>query len=352
MPGFIDPRGKFFSHLDRLAQLQAGMRPPPVNVEVDLSNRCNIGCDGCHFSHLHTRGYYVGDSIDGYEYTGDLMNDSLALHLPTRLAAWGVRGITWTGGGEPAMHPRLADVLTVAGPVIDQGLYTNGTLLHGALPEIIRETCTWVYVSLDHATRDDYHAGKKVDAFEQVCDGVRRLVAASGRATVGLGFLLHEKNWGDCWKMLVLSRKLGVDYVQFRPRVVVDPQQPGKVAEDAGWASACIGLLQTLQEESDVIVDEMRFDMYAAWKEHGYSSCWWCSLQTIITPDGRMWTCVNRRGQPAALLGDLSKNEPMEVWEHAAPELVEDGCRVMCRGHLSNLVLNDVFADKSHVNFI
>lgn len=352
MTGFIDPRGKFFSHLDRLAQLQAGMRPPPVNVEVDLSNRCNLGCDKCHFSHLHTRGHYTGGSADGYENTGDLMDDYLALRLPTRLRAWGARSITWTGGGEPSTHPRLADVLTMAAPMIDQGIYTNGTLLRGALPEIVRETCTWVYVSLDHATQEDYFKGKKADAFEQACDGVRRLVAASGRAVVGLGFLLHAQNWGDCWKMLKLGRALGVDYVQFRPRIVVDPRQPGKVAEDTGWAYACIDLLQSIQEEPDVVVDETRFGRYATWDGHGYDACRWCSLQMVITPDGRMWACVNRRGQPTALLGDLSKNEPMEIWERDAPEVVGDGCRVMCRGHLSNLVLNNVLADQPHKNFI
>jgi hypothetical protein len=52
--GYIDPRGKLFGHMDRLAEIRTGKRPPPVNVEVDVSNRCNLGCRGCHFAHLHS----------------------------------------------------------------------------------------------------------------------------------------------------------------------------------------------------------------------------------------------------------------------------------------------------------
>jgi len=43
MNQYISPRNKLFSHLDRLALIQQGKTPPPVNIEIDLSNRCSLG---------------------------------------------------------------------------------------------------------------------------------------------------------------------------------------------------------------------------------------------------------------------------------------------------------------------
>ena len=53
---YIEPKLKLFAHLDRLAALQRGENPPPVNVEMDLSNRCSLGCEYCHFAYTHTKG--------------------------------------------------------------------------------------------------------------------------------------------------------------------------------------------------------------------------------------------------------------------------------------------------------
>jgi len=349
---FIDPRGKLFSHLDRLFQLKAGLRPPPINIEIDLMNRCNLDCRECHFGYLHTH----GELPNGYEGTGDIMDHNLALSLPRILKRWGVNSVTWTGGGEPTIYPHLDDILEATAEAgLDQGIYTNGTLITERTAYVLRQTCTWIYVSLDHSTREQFTVGKGVDAFDNACRGVKRLLEVSGKAVVGLGFLLHEKNWHDCWHMLKLGRELGVDYIQFRPRIVTDPTCPGMPAEDIRWAEACIGLMSTLEKEPDVVVDTSRFSIYVKWQGHNYDMCWWCGLQAVITPDGRIWTCANRRGQPAALLGDLNLETPELIWEKKArlvPEPVGKDCRVLCRGHLPNLALHDILAERPHANFI
>lgn len=48
MKAYIDPPGKLYANLDRVAEIQKGGTPAPVNVEIDLSNRCSLGCSWCH----------------------------------------------------------------------------------------------------------------------------------------------------------------------------------------------------------------------------------------------------------------------------------------------------------------
>jgi len=354
MTTYIDPRGKLFGHLDRLAQLQAGLRPPPVNVEVDLSNRCNLGCAGCHFAHVHSRGRHAGMPAPGYQPTGDLMDRDLALALPGILKAAGVRSVTWTGGGEPTLYPDLAGVLKATRRAgLDQGIYTNGALLDEETAQTIKRTCQWVYVSLDYADRESYALGKQSDAFDAACAGVKMLTGSG--ATLGVGFLLGPQNWQYATDMVHLGRELGADYIQFRPMVMVDPETPGVVNEDTGWVRHCLAGIRAagLDRVEGVIVDASRFEMYAGWRDHGYDACWWCSMQAVITPDGRVWACVNRRGRPAALLGDLGEWEFGTLWNNRpGPEPVGGECRVLCRGHIPNLMLNDILMDRPHGSFI
>lgn len=35
---------------------ETGKTKAPVNVEIDLSNRCSHGCAWCHFAYTHTKG--------------------------------------------------------------------------------------------------------------------------------------------------------------------------------------------------------------------------------------------------------------------------------------------------------
>lgn len=357
MSHYIDPRSKLYSHIDRIASLQHGKLIPPVNVEVDVSNRCNLGCVDCHFGHLHSRGPLAGALPNGYVETGDLMDAALLRDLPETLKKWGVRSVTWTGGGEPTLHDQLPGALISANSLLDQGLYTNATLINAALAQIIRRTCEWVYVSLDRASPKSYMQDKGVDAYSDAIAGIEHLVNAPGKATVGVGFLLDATNWHEAPDMIRLTRSLGADYVQFRPKVITDPTEPLTVVEDLGWIEQFLAnaRLQDFAAMKDVILDESRFRMLQDWKGHGYDECLWCALQAVITPDGKMWVCVNRRGQPAAYLGSLHEDSPELLWmkrQEALPEAVVSGCRVFCRGHIPNLQLHEMLRDKPHRNFI
>ncbi|HEY5989585.1 MAG TPA: radical SAM/SPASM domain-containing protein [Streptosporangiaceae bacterium] len=355
MVSYIDPRVKLFGHLDKLAALKAGQRPAPVNVEIDLTNRCSLGCQWCHFAYTHTRGPWAGraEKPAGAVSGGDVMEFETAVHILEQLEAAGVRSVTWTGGGEPTLHPRIHDVLTAAaGLGLDQGLYTHGGHLTPFLAMLARKVCTWVYVSLDCTDAESYRREKGVDGFERACAGVRNLVRAGGQATVGVGFLLHAGNWGRADEMLALGRALGADYVQFRPAVAYRQDAPGEIAEDTAWVDDCIDLLYGRQAP-DVICDIDRFQMYRDWDGHGYATCWWAGLQTVITPNGKMWRCVNTREHAGALLGDLTRESFADIWQRAGPCPVGPGCRVLCRGHVANVALDEILrADRPHANFI
>lgn len=351
---YIDPRAKLGGHLETLAALRRGERPAPVNVEIDLSNRCSLGCQGCHFGYTHTRGPLAGkrDKPAGAVAGGDLMARGLAVRVLGELAAAGVKSVTWTGGGEPTLHPNFDELLEwAARNKLEQGIYTHGGHVEAKRAAQLKRYCAWVYVSLDACDRESYRLYKQADYFERACAGIRHLVQASGAATIGVGFLLHAANWQQAPAMVDLSRSLGADYCQFRPLVLYTQEEPGWPAGETAWADECLPLLAGLSAP-DVICDLSRFEMYANWAGHGYATCWWAGLSTVITPDGKVWTCTNKREHPAALLGDLSAEAFDAVWARGGRTSVNHDCRVLCRGHVANTALASLLADGPHANFI
>jgi len=71
--------------------------------------------------------------------------------------------VTWTGGGEPTLHPdfdedvRYADTLCLR-----QGLYTHGGHINEARGKLLSNTLDWIVVSVDCADAESYAAYKGV----------------------------------------------------------------------------------------------------------------------------------------------------------------------------------------------
>lgn len=355
MSKFIDPKSKLLQHLDRISALKAGEIPPPVNVEIDLSNRCSLGCEWCHFGYTHTRGPLAGtrEKPAANMPGGDLMDFHLAQNIIADLAANHIRSITWTGGGEPTLHPRFNDVIKhTARFGIDQGIYTHGGHIDAERAALLKQTLKWVYVSLDCADRETYKQSKGVDRFEFACVGVRNLAQAQGTATIGVGFLIHADNYQRVNAMHDLAMSLGADYAQFRPAVFFDVQQPDHALSSVAWIDDALAELHKLGRQDSVIVDTDRFTMYRDWRGHGYHTCYWAGLQTVITPDGSVWTCVNKREHAAAWLGNLEADDFRTIWRNGGAKMVDESCRVLCRGHVPNLALQELMQPMPHGNFI
>lgn len=356
MSRFINPTGKLFAHIDRLADLKAGFTPPPVNVEVDLANRCNLGCDFCHFAFTHTRGPLAGKRAkpDGAIPGGDRMAAELAFKIIDEFVEYGVRSVTWTGGGEPTIHPDFDQIISYAYAAgLKQGIYTNGTLIPEDRAKLMKRALDWVYVSLDAADADMYRQLKGVDKFDDAVKGIERLAQADGDATVGVGFLICRENAGQIGGARYIASSRGADYVQYRPIILFDQADQSKRTDDTAWMDDAIAELERFAGQEDIEVDLERFRMYRDWDGHPYDRCFWTGLQSVVTPNGKVWTCVNKREYAGCELGDLSEESFAAVWERGGgPRRVDGQCRVMCRGHIANLSLNDVFAERPHEAFV
>jgi MoaA/NifB/PqqE/SkfB family radical SAM enzyme len=356
---YIDPHGKVLKYLPQVMAWDGGVKPAPVTIEWDLSNRCVLGCQDCHFAYTHTRGPWA--SMDGrmlpmaHDRAGDLADFDLTSRTLADVAEFGTRGIVWTGGGEPTTHPRWKDIITRTADLgLQQGMYTAGVLLDVEAGAFLADHATWVVVSLDAIEAAKYAVEKNVSElmFRKACDGVRAL--AGRRATIGVSFLLHDLNWHEAADMYVFAKKLGATYATFRPAVQTKPHEPDKITHGRAWVDWALPDLKKLAAQPDIELDVERFKQYRDWTDHGYASCLGIRLNTTITPDGRVWVCPNRREfADGSCLGDLRVESFRQLWaRHPGVWTDFRTCRAMCRLHPVNQTLDAALSPRAHDAFI
>lgn len=349
---YITP-SKIFSHMDRLVSWDRGTPASPVTVEVDLSNVCSLGCQSCHMAYTHVAGPRKGSAAPaGFDGTGRLADLEVFSRAFAEMRAMNVRGVVFSGGGEPTLHPQFEGFVERA-EGLELGMYTLGGHLPDRRAVVVRDRFTWVVVSLDTVDAATYAREKRVpeERFHEACRGIRRL--SGGRATIGVSFLLHAQNWRQIDEMIALGLLLGANYVTLRPTVETDAANLSQITGDRSWVTAALPKLQSLEHESDVEVSPERFVEYRDWRGHGYSTCYGIRLVTQITPDGRVWICPNRRGLAGSELGDLTKETFPAIWSrHPGQWTAFIDCRAMCRLHQVNETLAAVYAPRAHEAFV
>ena len=113
----FDHTYKLMHHPMHLAKLVNNERPFPIHLEVDLTNICNHSCYFCNCADTLAS----DNSILKYEILIERLKEAYNM---------GSRGISFTGGGEPVMHPKFAEISRVCKDIgYDLGLITNGSLI-------------------------------------------------------------------------------------------------------------------------------------------------------------------------------------------------------------------------------
>ena len=216
-------------------------------------------------------------------------------------------------------------------------------------------------VSIDEPTKEAYQAWKGTNAFRAICRATQELASAGSDCIVGASFLLHEGNWQKAEAMVALHKELGTDYCLFRPLVKYDLKNPSRMVEDPDewidvsgerYRDGLMGVLHYLRStHKDVEIADSKFRRYAMWNRP-YTECVAASLSGVITPNGKVWACVNRRGYPGSCIGDLACESFAMVWNRQKRWRDFDQCRVLCRGDEVNLALQPLLLKQPHENFI
>jgi len=325
---------KVFHHPERLFAFQEGRIVKPVTLELHLTNKCNIKCNYCMYK----------DKRD--KQTLSLEDAKTIIH---KIKAMGTKGLTFSGGGEPTIHPNFQEIIQFTKEVgLDIGLITNGV----EYIDPILEYLTWVRFSVDAYDKKTYKKIKGTDRFDEVIQNIDYCVARKHEqslpVTIGFQMVLTENNYMELIPTLTLAEKLCVDYFQFRPL------ENGFYAEPIGTLieQLRINILNDRHNKIHIV------DTWYKWKElqdvKFYTDCPGIDFIGAIDAYGNYYMCCHHVQDEKACYGNLITGSIDEIF--ADRNIIQKKfnykkCPIACRGAVMNRRLN-TYGQIEHVNFI
>ena len=305
--------------------LSEGYSQRPEQVTVVVTDVCNLRCKMCQYAYSDASGYQLNQvgKMDPTLYR-KLMDD-----IPGRPMV----SIT---GGEPLLHPQIADLITythsLGRPI---SLTTNGWLLERKAALLAEAGLDFLVVSVDGPPElHDQIRGQ--GSFERLSAGLETLLQIRQRPLVFISMALSDLNYTKLEQMVDLANDWGVDGLNFNhlwmqtdhtvdlynlrfadmfpadavawevDPACVDGERLAATLERIrrkNWGGSMIVMETPYLEREDIITWYSNPEKFVNWTD---TRCAWVRMK--VWPDGRVKPC---RGWSA---GNIKDQHTLEVW--------------------------------------
>tara|TARA_Y100000782_G_scaffold100599_1_gene115686 strand:+ start:397 stop:1563 length:1167 start_codon:yes stop_codon:yes gene_type:complete len=246
---FSDYREKYFKVLNSPKDNYDYIPEYPLNVLVEVVNKCNLECIMCLTSHRKGPTIVISD-----EMISKLINEFEENNLPA---------LMFGAGDEPLIFSdidKMWDAANLAG-IMDIFIFTNGTYLNEKMrKKILEHKISRVYVSLDAATEETYakirlknkNIGEQttgnnklkileedVNRLQIIEENIKKLIEL--RDTKGLelpqirvSFAVQYKNKHEI-ELFKNKWENVVDFIEFQQTMNIDFDKLSKLSEEERW---------------------------------------------------------------------------------------------------------------------
>ena len=348
---------KFLMHEDRLRQFQQDYRSVrPVTAHVVPTLRCNQRCYFCTYGQYKEKGR-----------EGDLQMDYADLQrIIYQLAEVGIKGLIFTGGGEPTIYPDLVRAMLLAKQSgMDVALNSNGSRGEDELIEnILKTNLKYVRISLNNGLPATQKLVTGRDNYKAVLKNIKKYSVLKSKISpdtdISVGFVVNVVNYHEILAfvddMLQIEERVRIGTgsvqpiysLQFRP---VSNFKHSKHMTNTGRINELLACMQTKYSEEDhrelyeflnhgaqasarvmrealetlkgdvsesikkqrsgikIIYPEQKFIDLIKSSKKPYSVCMSCPWYLFIWPDGNVYSCVEWAGNKELAIGNLQQDD-------------------------------------------
>ena len=286
---------------------------PPVHVQLTPTNVCNLKCSFCS----------CGSRDQSTEMgLGQLTN------IMAKLASYGCKSVTITGGGEPLMHPKINDLVYFLHDELKLklGLVTNGTRFERFNQY---DGLTWCRISGSDEREPDW-------------DGIESGVNQGNRVDWAFSYVVTKKpNWERIQRIVDFANSFKFTHVRL-VRDLLDVKAVSKHMTAAKKKLTNDGLVIYQDRISSV---------------KGQKQCFISLLKPVIGADGGIYPCCGIQYAYNPPSKDLAKEHRMgmaveisQIWEN---QRHYDGSKCQtCYYDDYNSLISIVKSDIKHKEFI
>ncbi|MEY8332175.1 radical SAM protein [Lachnospiraceae bacterium 47-T17] len=345
---------KVFYHQDVLKNLTEGKRCNPVYIRIKPTNRCNHHCNYCHYQNAYL-------NLDEYSLTDEIPRDKM-MEIIKDMADMGVKGVTFSGGGEPLLYPYIEDAMeNILKVGIDLSIITNGGLLEGNKARLLADA-KWVRISVESINDDMYCKvrGIKQGSFHRLCDNIKNFSQIKKETCeLGINVVVGKDNYKEISDMAHLMKDLGVNHVKFAPLITTDTDDYHKEIKDE--VTNTLEVLQgSLTNDQFKIINLYTGDFKnSVIFERQYSKCPVKEFLCVIGANSKVYYCQDKAYLSDGKVCDLAEKSFKEAWysDEVTSLFRNFDAKIFCKQHCvhdsRNELLNSFLGmDRNHVNFI
>ena len=224
-----------------------------------------------------------------------------------------VKAITLVGGGEPLIHPDIDKILKkIIGCGFRFGVITNlGMKLSKDVIKSLR-MADWIRVSLDAGTPNTYwklHRPSNSDAYNIIMNNISKL---KNYTTIGLSFLVHEKNKHEIIDFYNLAFKHIIKgYLQFKP-VYDETQGFNYTDKEINDIDTTINLLPKFKQVKIIGGLRKRIETLR-WKPENDCFCEISKYRIQLGSDGYLYPCCMYKYSEEYRYGSIYDNTFKEI---------------------------------------
>ena len=311
--------------------------PPkaPSQVQLILSDLCQMDCvdlDGHPWCAYRMPGYSSNElfgkdaelSKFGHNNPKRFMSTERVMSLLSEMAAAGVKGLQFTGGGEPLLHPACFEIFERSLELgFECSLVTNGLAMDHRL-RVLLSNFAWVRVSIDAGTAETYarsrttHPSNYVKVLDQIKDLADIIRERKTKTVLGIGFVVMQHNWREIRRAVLMAKEVGAQNI--RLSAMFSHEGPLPYIMDFENMKDQVRLAKGQETETfkvhDLFGDRIE-DLTLGSPD--YPICAKMHYCTYIGADMQVYMCCvysyNERGKVAGDFGNLAERRFDEFWD-------------------------------------
>ena len=348
-------KSKLAFHEEKIRALAKGEISAPIYVRIKPTNRCNHHCFYC--SYAPGSDCPVSETIN----PRDEIPREKMLEVLADFRDIGVKAVTFSGGGEPLMHPYIEEFFR---KTLDYGIelsaITNGQNLSGDIARLLSQS-EWVRASIDSCDAETFHKSRRVPKklFGRLTQNLAFFSGMKKRdCELGINFIVHELNTKQVFQAARFFKEFGANHIKFTPRYIRDYQKfldyhsqtKANVEEQIAKARA------ELTDPSFSVYDTYHVDFsLSAYPERNYSRCYIMQTVPVIGADSVLYACHDKTYTRNGAIGDIRLVPFKTLWfdEETAKRFREFNIKERCRHHCTydttNLNAAKMISDIEHL---
>jgi MoaA/NifB/PqqE/SkfB family radical SAM enzyme len=330
---------------EKLQSFVSGELTSPIYVRVKPLNRCNHKCFWCVYHEPEMSNMHKG--MDKF----DIIPIEKMLDILDDFKDMGVGAVTYSGGGEPLMHPDIVDILKrTKKNNIALSTITNAHFLKGEVAELLSDS-SWVRVSIDYFDEESFIIGRRIKGknYHKVIENIKHFAKIKSEdCDFCVNFIITKENYKGIRKASELLISLGIENIRFSPMWIENFNEYHKDIKDE-----IIQELASIKE--DLQTD--RFRIFSSYTDdvfrddinvRPYARCFVKEFNPVVGADLNIYACHNQAYSSDSVIASMKDQSFKEAWfsEEAKKFHTEFDCQSVCVGQCAadekNIFLNEL----------